>query len=130
MNKALKNLLSGIGVAAVGLLVYSLWKEAEKPAVAQHPDSGTVPTSPTKEYVERRKQQIRKAAETRRAAQQKAVVPPFGEEMPQEGASLEAGEKPEKGSAALGEQDAAPVESAPPEEPAPPEQAEEHQEET
>lgn len=104
MKKALKNLLFGAGIAAAGLFVYSLWKDAEKPAVEQGTNNHSASTILSKEYVERRRQQIREAAEARRAAQQEAPAMSSGEEMPQDGESLhEADEKPEEGSATLSE---------------------------
>ena len=84
MKKLVKNLLFGAGIAAVGLAVYSLWKDAEEPVVVQDVNVEPSATTPTKEYVERRRQQIRDAAEARRAAQE---VPQ--EETPQDGAAQE-----------------------------------------
>lgn len=73
MKKLVKNLLFGAGIAAVGLAVYSLWKDAEEPVVVQDVNVEPPTTTPTKEYVERRRQQIRDAAEARRAAQEEAT---------------------------------------------------------
>lgn len=110
MKKATKNLLIGTGIAAAGVIVYSAWKDAEKPAVAQH----AAPTTLPKEYVERRRRQHKVAAEARRAVQQETVAPLPKEEMPQDDESLHGiGEKPAEGSAALAEQNATPVKPAP-----------------
>ena len=84
MNKLVKNLLLGAGIAAVGLAVYSLWKDAEEPVVVQDVNAEPPATTPTKEYVERRRQQIRDAAEARRADQEAPQ-----EETPQDGAAQE-----------------------------------------
>ena len=73
MKKLVKNLLFGAGIAAVGLAVYSLWKDAEEPIVVQDANVEPPTNTPTKEYVERRRQQIRDAAEARRAAQEEAT---------------------------------------------------------
>lgn len=88
MKKLVKNLLFGAGIAAVGLAVYSLWKDAEEPVVVQDVNVEPPATTPTKEYVERRRQQIRDAAEARRAAQQEAAQEETAqEEVPQEEAA-------------------------------------------
>lgn len=70
MKKAVKNLLLGAGLAAVGLIAYSVWKDAKESAAVQDADYDPVSTTPSKEYVERRRQQIREAAEARKAAQE------------------------------------------------------------
>lgn len=114
MKKLVKNLLFGAGIAAVGLAVYSLWKDAEEPVVVQDVNVEPPTTTPTKEYVERRRQQIRDAAEARRAAQQEVAEESSKREMPQDGESLhEASEKPEESSTPLPGENAAPVEPAP-----------------
>ena len=104
MKKLVKNLLFGAGIAAVGLAVYSLWKDAEEPVVVQDVNVEPPTTTPTKEYVERRRQQIRDAAEARRAAQE---VPQ--EEVPQEETPQE--ETPQDGAAQEEAPDTVPVES-------------------
>lgn len=68
MKKLGKTILVGAGIAAVGLLVYSLRKDAEKPASVWSSDAEPA-TSPSKEYVEHRRQQIRDA-EAKKAAQE------------------------------------------------------------
>lgn len=124
MKKTLKNLLLGAGVAAVGLFVYSLWKDAEEPTMVQDTNSHSASTTLPKEYVERRRQHLREAAEAIRTAQREAAAVSSEEEMLQDGKPLrEASEKPEEGSTPIAEQDAEPIESAPLEE------AEEQQEE-
>lgn len=123
MKKFVKNLLFGAGIAAAGLIVYSLWKDAEEPVVVQNASVEPPATTLSKEYVERRRRQIREAAEARRAAQREVAAVSAEEKMPQDGELLhEAGEKPEESRTPLAEQNAAPVE------PAPLEQAEEQQE--
>lgn len=72
MKKFVKNLLFGAGIATAGLIVYSLWKDTEGPVVVQDVDVEPPTTTPSKEYVEHRRQQIRDAAEAKRAAQQEA----------------------------------------------------------
>lgn len=72
MKKFVKNLLFGAGIATAGLIVYSLWKDAEESVVVQDVDVEQPTTTPSKEYVEHRRQQIRDAAEAKRAAQQEA----------------------------------------------------------
>ena len=72
MKKFVKNLLFGAGIATAGLIVDSLWKDAEEPVVVQDVDVEPPTTTPSKEYVEHRRQQIRDAAEAKRAAQQEA----------------------------------------------------------
>ena len=89
MKKLVKNLLFGAGIAAVGLAVYSLWKDAEEPVVVQDVNVEPSATTPTKEYVERRRQQIRDAAEARRAAQEAPQEEAPQEETPQDGAAQE-----------------------------------------
>ena len=89
MKKLVKNLLFGAGIAAVGLAVYSLWKDAEEPVVVQDVNVEPSATTPTKEYVERRRQQIRDAAEARRAAQEVPQEEVPQEETPQDGAAQE-----------------------------------------
>lgn len=84
MKKLVKNLLFGAGIAAVGLAVYSLWKDAEEPVVVQDVNVESPTTTPTKEYVERRRQQIRDAAEARRAAQEALQEETVQAEAPQE----------------------------------------------
>lgn len=79
MKKSVKNVLLGTGIAAAGLAVYSLWKNAEEPAAVQNADVKSAVTS-SKEFVEHRRQQIRAAAEARKAAQK---------ESPQEGTAQE-----------------------------------------
>ena len=106
VKKALKNLLVGAGLAVAGLIVYSAWKDAEEPVAVQSTDGNTVPTTPSKEYVEHRRQQIREAAEARRVAQEKTVEP-LSEESPQDG------EKPEAHGTTLENPGAVPVEPAP-----------------
>lgn len=124
MKKFVKNLLFGAGIAAAGLIVYSLWKDAEEPVVVQNASVEPPATTLSKEYVERRRRQIREAAEARRAAQREVAAVSAEEKMQQGGELLhEAGEKPEESRTPLAEQNAAPVE------PAPLERAEEQQEE-
>ena len=79
MKKSVKQVLLGTGIAAAGLAVYSLWKNAEEPASVQNADIKSSVTS-SKEFVEHRRQQIRAAAEARKAAQK---------ESPQEGTAQE-----------------------------------------
>ena len=84
MKKFVKNLLFGAGIAAAGLIVYSMWKDAEEPVVVENASVEPPATTLSKEYVERRRRQIREAAE-----------------------------KPEKSRTPLAEQNTAPVEPAP-----------------
>lgn len=115
MKKLVKNLLFGAGIAAVGLAVYSLWKDAEEPVVVQDVNIEPPTTTPTKEYVERRRQQIRNAAEARRAAQQEAAQEETAcEETAQEGTVQEgtAREKTvQEGTTQEGTPDSVPVET-------------------
>lgn len=110
MKKLVKNLLFGAGIAAVGLAVYSLWKDAEEPVVVQDVNVEPPTITPTKEYVERRRQQIRDAAEARRAAQQEAAQEETAqEEVPQEEVPQE--EAAQDGAAQEEAPDTVPVES-------------------
>ena len=109
MKKLVKNLLFGAGIAAVGLAVYSLWKDAEEPVVVQDVNVEPPTTTPTKEYVERRRQQIRDAAEARRAAQEVPQEEVPQEEVPQEEVPQE--EVPKDGAAQEEAPDTVPVES-------------------
>ena len=84
MKKSVKNVLLGTGIVAAGLAVYSLWKNAEEPAPMQNEDIKSSVTS-SKEFVEHRRQQIRAAAEARKAAQKESSQ----EESSQEGAAQE-----------------------------------------
>ena len=72
MKKLVKGLLFGVGITAAGLAVYSLWKGTEKSIVVWDSDM-LPPTTPSKEYVEHRRQQIRDAAEARKAAQEETA---------------------------------------------------------
>ena len=63
MKKFVKNLLFGAGIAAAGLIVYSMWKDAEEPVVVENASVEPPATTLSKEYVERRRRQIREAAE-------------------------------------------------------------------
>lgn len=107
MKKAVKNLLLGVGIAAVGLIAYSVWKDTEEPAAVQDADCDPVSTTLSKEYVERRRRQIREAAEARKAAQERVAVL-SAEEKPQE-----PGEGSEENETLPDVQEAAPVEPAP-----------------
>lgn len=65
MKKLVKNLLFGAGIAAVGLFAYSVWEDTKKPSIVVHrTEENSVPTTTSKEFVERRRQQIREAAQT------------------------------------------------------------------
>lgn len=124
MKKLVKNLLFGAGIAAAGLAVYSLWKDTEEPAVVQNANNNSASTTLPKEYVERRRQHYREAAEAIRTARREVAAAPSEETMLQDGEPLhEAGEKPEESSTPLSGENAAPVE------PAPLEQTEEQKEE-
>lgn len=120
MKKLVKNLLFGAGIAAVGLAVYSLWKDAEESVVVQDVNVEPPTITPTKEYVERRRQQIRDAAEARRAAQQEAAQEGTAreetarEETAQEGTAQEGTAREEtvqEGTAQEGTPDSVPVET-------------------
>ena len=124
MKKFVKTLLFSAGIAAAGLIVYSLWKDGAEPVIAQ--GVGAKPPAPTlsKEYVEHRRQQIKDAAEARRVIQRETVAASPKKEMPQNGEPLhEPSEKTEESSTSLAEQNASP------DKPAPLEQVEEQQEE-
>lgn len=73
MKKLVKNLLFGAGIAAAGLAVYSLWKDAEKPAVVQNANNNSPSTTLPKEYVDRRRQQLRDSVKARKATQEEAA---------------------------------------------------------
>lgn len=113
MKKISKAILVGTGIAAVGLLVYSLRKDTEKPVSVWSSDAKPA-TSPSKEYVEHRRQQIRDTAEAKRAAQQETAMSSPEKEIPQDGEPLhETGEKPEESSTTIAEQNAVPAEPTP-----------------
>lgn len=85
MKKMTRTLLLGVGIAAAGAIAYSLWDSVNEPVVVQDADS--VPTTPSKEYVERRRQQMRDTA------QAKTVEEPSPEESSEEGTACASDER-------------------------------------